>query len=134
MAYTLSFEWLLNYDLRKVGIATPVTLKSGAEVVHFDAHLDTGATYCVFERAHGEALGLDIEAGHYERIGTAMGSFPTFGHSVNLIVGDFNCEATVFFAADEWFNRNVLGRVGFLDRVLLGLHDYAGQLYLSRND
>jgi len=37
-----------------------------------------------------------------------------------------------FFPADEEIRRNVLGRFGWLDRVVLGLVDYDGKLYLSR--
>ncbi len=36
------------------------------------------------------------------------------------------------FAEDENFNRNVLGRHGFLDRTVLGLVDYEGKLYLNQ--
>ncbi len=42
-------------------------------------------------------------------------------------------ELTVYFAKDYAFNRNILGRIGFLNRVLIGLNDYAGKLYLSRD-
>lgn len=45
---------------------------------------------------------------------------------------DFNFEITAYFAADPSFNRNVLGRHGFLDRVQLGLVDYEGRMYLSQ--
>jgi hypothetical protein len=40
----------------------------------------------------------------------------------------------VYFAADDSFKRDVLGRHGFLDRMLIGLDDYAGKLYLRRNN
>jgi len=40
-------------------------------------------------------------------------------------------ETTVYFAKDYNFNRNILGRQGWLDRVRLGLIDYDGKLYLS---
>jgi len=39
--------------------------------------------------------------------------------------------ATVCFAKEESFTRNVLGRQGWLDRVKLGLIDYEGKLFLS---
>jgi hypothetical protein len=39
--------------------------------------------------------------------------------------------ALVGFAEDEAFQRNVLGRRGFLEQVILGLVDYEGKLYLS---
>jgi len=44
---------------------------------------------------------------------------------------DLIFDATIYFAANEAFKRNVLGRRGFLDRVLLGLNDYEGKMYLS---
>ncbi|MBI3423083.1 MAG: hypothetical protein HY011_09100 [Acidobacteria bacterium] len=39
--------------------------------------------------------------------------------------------ATVYFAASVDIPVNVLGRVGWLDRVRLGLVDYNCHLYLS---
>jgi hypothetical protein len=41
---------------------------------------------------------------------------------------------TVYFAADEAFTRNVLGRQGWLNVIRLGLVDYEGKLYLSHYD
>ena len=40
--------------------------------------------------------------------------------------------ALAAFAEDEAFQRNVLGRRGFLEPVILGLVDYEGKLYLSK--
>ena len=134
MAYELRFEELLQYNAGDSGITIPVTIRLHQDFVRFDAKLDTGATYCIFERAHGEQLGLDIESGRMERIGTAMGSFLTYGHAVTLSVSGFDFDIVAYFAADESFNRNVLGRHGFLGRLLIGLDDYAGKLYLRRGD
>jgi hypothetical protein len=39
--------------------------------------------------------------------------------------------STVYFAEEESFTRNVLGRQGWLDHVKLGLIDYEGKLLLS---
>jgi hypothetical protein len=44
---------------------------------------------------------------------------------------DIETVSTVYFAKEESFTRNVLGRVGWLDRVKLGLIDYEGKLFLS---
>lgn len=134
MEYELRFEDLLLYNSGALGITVPVTIRLHQDFVRFDAKLDTGATYCIFERAHGEQLGLGIESGHPERIGTAMGSFLAYGHAVTLSVSGFDFDIMAYFAADESFNRNVLGRHGFLNRMLIGLDDYAGKLYLRRGD
>ena len=57
-----------------------------------------------------------------------------YGHEVTLSVADFEFDTVVFFASDAEITRNVLGRFGWLDRVVLGLVDYEGRLYLSRYD
>ncbi len=75
MPYPLSFEVLHEYDPRTDGITVPVILRVGRRALRIVAKVDTGAAVCVFEREHGEDLGLDIEAGEPLQIATASGSF-----------------------------------------------------------
>jgi hypothetical protein len=131
MSVSLSFALVHHYDTRAAGISLPVSVRSGPLSIELQAKVDTGSTFCVFERRHGERLGLDIESGTPERIGSVMGSFTAYGHEVTLAVLGIETTATVYFAAQEHFPRNVLGRAGWLDRVRLGLIDYDGRLYLS---
>jgi hypothetical protein len=42
--------------------------------------------------------------------------------------------STVYFFADASINKNVLGRVGWLDRVRLGLVDHDTTMYLAPYD
>lgn len=134
MAQQLQFAILHYYDTRTLGVDLPVLLGSDAESVELVASLDTGASYCIFERAIGERLGLAIESGLPQLIGSVRGRFLTYGHEVVVSVLGIETTATVYFAADEAFTRNVLGRQGWLDRVRLGLVDYDGRLYLSACD
>jgi hypothetical protein len=134
MAYTLSFEKLENYDMDKTGITLPTILRFGDAITSFEAKLDTGSTFCIFERFHGETLGIDVEQGFREYIGTAVGGFVVYGHDVTLSVCGFDFDSTVFFAAEESIKRNVLGRFGWLNKIRLGLIDYDGLLYSSRYD
>jgi len=134
MAYQLSFAILHNYDSRKIGITVPVWLKSGAKAVNIEAKLDTGSSLCVFRHGIGELLGLHIESGTRQEISTATGSFIAYGHEVLLHALGIEFTSTVFFAAEEGFNRDVLGRQGWLDRMLLGIVDHDGALYLSHYD
>lgn len=129
--YPINFEKLHLYDSGKVGISVEVSLKSGDLTSEFTAKIDTGATACIFNRASGERLGIEIETGEPQRFSTTTGSFLTYGHFVTLVVADFEFNSLVFFAEDENFNRNVLGRNGWLDRVIIGINDYEGKLYLS---
>ena len=113
------------------GITVSVNLSYADKNVEFDAKIDTGSTFCVFQRLHGELLGLEIEKGLFTNIGTATGSFPAYGHELTLSVLGIETVSTVYFAESEYFDRNVLGRIGWLDRVKLGLVEQEGKLFLS---
>ena len=131
MPEIIEFDIAHQYSLFEVGITVEVILQSGPLSVEFDAKIDTGSTYCIFARHHGEGLDLDIESGLPVIIGTATGTFKAFGHELTLSVLGIETVATVYFAENEHFDRNVLGRTGWLDRMKLGLIDQEGMLFLS---
>lgn len=132
MNYQLLFTQLIDYDAGQPGITIEVTLSLSEEQVSCTAKLDTGSTFCLFSRKIGEDLGLTIESGLRRIIGTVTGTFAVYLHQVNLIVAGCSLSALVGFAEDDTFQRNVLGRHGFLEQVTLGLVDYEGKLYLSQ--
>lgn len=134
MAHTLTFDVLHEYDPGISGITIPAVLAAGNEAIKTLAKLDTGASCCIFKREHGEALGLNIEHGVRQVIGTATIPFLSYGHNILLSALGFQFDVMVFFAADAGFPRNVLGRHGWLDRVKLALIDYEGKLYASAYD
>ena len=96
-----------------------------------EVRLDTGSSHCIFKRAYGELLGLDVESTVAENIATVTGSFQAHPHTVTIEVLGIRSEATAYFAANDHFTRSVLGRIGWLDRVKLGLIDYEAKLLLS---
>lgn len=106
-------------------------MQSGKLSADADAKLDTGSTYCIFARHLGEGLESEIENGIPIEIGTVTGSFPAYGHEINLSFLGIETVSTVYFAESEFFDRNVLGRIGWFDRVKLGLIDREGKLFLS---
>lgn len=134
MDYKIEFEKFVQYDAGEAGITIPIELRLGNDSVFFDAKLDTGSSFCVFERKHGEAIGLNIETGLQNKVGTAAGSFWAYGHNVTLIVENYELDAMVYFAAEENFSRNVLGRRGAIENLKIGIIDYDGKLYLSRHE
>lgn len=131
MAFQLSFDNFVNYDLSEEGIGLDVEIEFGSAKANLHAKIDTGATYCIFERRFAEELNLDLEKGMRQKFGTATGSFYGFGFRLNLKTADLQFDSMVFFAEDENFNKNVLGRIGWLDKIILGLVDYEGKLFLS---
>jgi hypothetical protein len=122
------------YDYGTEAIIIPVELQLADKTVRADAYVDTGATFCVFKRELGAALDIDVESGTPLRLSTVTGSFDAYGHMLTLKTLDYSFDVIVYFAADESFARNVLGRRGWLDRVRLGLVEYESKLYLSRYD
>lgn len=51
-----------------------------------------------------------------------------------MVVLGVEFDLTVYFAKYQNFNRNVLGRQGWLQRIRLGIVDYDGNLFLSHHD
>lgn len=131
MAEIIEFDKTYLYSIYDVGITVPVQLFYDDKDVEFDAKIDTGSTYCIFQRLHGELLGLEIENGTTVDINTATGSFRAFGHELTLSVLGIETVSTVYFAESDYFDRNVLGRIGWLDRVKLGLIEQENKLFLS---
>jgi hypothetical protein len=131
VAEILEFDILHKYSLYKTGIMVEAILKSGDLRVDVEAKIDTGSTYCVFERHHGEGLDLEIEAGNPVEMNTATGNFRAYGHELTLTVLGIETVSTVYFAESDAFDRNVLGRIGWLDRVKLALIEQEGKLFLS---
>ena len=134
MTHRLSFRVIHDYDTLEPGITLPLTITSGSVEVKVDAKLDPGSSFCVFQRLIGEQLGFDIEQGIPQWISSVRGSFLTYGHEATLNVLGLETTAIIYFAVEEHFPVNVLGRVGWLNRVRLGLIDYDGRLFLSAYD
>lgn len=132
MSHQLTFEKFADYDAGKLGITVEAFLKLNKEPILFEAKIDTGSTNCIFERRIGEQLGLVIEEGLPKYIGTATGRFLTYEHEVTLSVLGFDFDILACFAENDSFNKNILGRYGFLMQTKIGLVDYEGKLFLSK--
>ena len=128
----IEFDVVEEYNIFKVGIPIDTNLKLGDRKLDVIARIDTGSTFSVFNRYFGEQLGVESETGLDIKIGTATGSFGAFGHELTLTVLGLEFISTVYFAESANFDRNVLGRTGFLDRVKFGLIEPEGKVFLSR--
>jgi hypothetical protein len=132
MAYQLDFEKQVSFDDTGDGIVIEAEIKYSDVSVRIDARIDTGAAYSIFERHYGEELGLEIESGMGQRFSTAAGGFYAYGFRVTLLTADLEFDSMVFFAENQSFAKNVLGRITWLDNLTLGLVAGAGKIYLSR--
>jgi Aspartyl protease len=128
--WTLTFPACIDYSAHDE-ITVEIDLIHKAFPVTVGAKLDSGSKFCVFQPRYAEWLGLNLTSGIPEKIRTAAGSFPAYGHEVTLQVGDLQWDTTVYFAEPEDFPVNVVGRIGFLDHLQIGLVDYEQLLYLG---
>ena len=130
--FRFSFAHRIGYSGHS-DIVVPLAFSSDSEFFFpVDAKLDTGSTFCIFQRNFADILGLNLERGRRQQIGTATGSFLTYGHEVTLATCGLEWQAVVYFAESENFYLNVVGRIGFLDRLKIALVEYEQELYLSR--
>ena len=120
MEEEISFDETYFYNTLKIGITVPLILQLNGNLVEIEAKIDTGAENCIFERRHGETLGLEIESGAEKIFSTVTAPFAAYGHEITINVLGVETFSTVYFAKEESFTRNVLGRQGWLDRVKLG--------------
>lgn len=74
---------------------------------------------------------MDIEAGRAQRFRTMAGSFVAYEHEVTIHTLGIEFPAAVFFAQDARVARNLSGRLGWLDRVQIGIIEYDLLLLLS---
>ena len=116
----LPFDYSHHYADHPDGLWIPVALQSGQVIHKTFACVDTGASVCLFSREIGELLGLDVEQGEYQRLGTLAGWLDAFGHEVGLQTLDIALNSTVHFARDYGLPRNLLGRLGWLNNSALG--------------
>jgi hypothetical protein len=85
MSEVIEFEKTFHYNTLEVGITLPIVLRYGELTIDLEAKVDTGALFCIFERVHGERLGLDVECGQLENFGTVRGGFQAYGHELSLM-------------------------------------------------
>lgn len=131
MSHDLTFVRRYNYHSNQDGIFLDVAIRHGDAVSTFEAKVDTGASFCIFDRTHGEAVGLEIESGLRQEVGTVQGTFPVYGHQVAIQTLEFEFEAFVYVAGYAGFAKNVLGRRGWLDMLKVGIVDYDRELFLN---
>ena len=132
--HRLEFTHFHDYSGGDESVMMPVVLRSGARQVRMAASVDTGASFCLFGAEIAEALGLSLEGGIRTGFRTANSRFEAFGHELELSVLGVVTNTMVYFFADPMIDKNVLGRIGWLDRVRLGLVHLDSKVYLAAYD
>ena len=130
--HTLTFDEKVKYADDEQGINLDVVIsKQTDNPVSATVKLDTGSTFCIFQRFYADLLGIEVEKGEKENIRTAKGSFTAYGHEIVIKFSNLEWEAVVYFAQDESFPVSVLGRNGFLNKINIAIIDYEQLLFLK---
>ncbi len=132
--FRLDFARVHSYANDEDGVALPTTLRFGSNSVRVVASVDTGASFCLFAGEIADSLGIDLRSGESKRFRTANSSLEAFGHEIEISTMGVTTYSMVYFFADPLVIKNVLGRVGWLDRVRIGLVDHDSTIYLAPYD
>lgn len=76
-------------------------------------------------------LGVDVDSGRLQRFRTVAGSCAAYQHEVTIQTLGIEFSAAVFFAQDSTFDRNFLGRSGWLDRLRIAIVDCDRLIFVS---
>jgi len=109
VVYNLEFQSTHRYGAAG-GIVLPIELCNGKEKVRFDAKLDTGAEFCLFEYAYATVLGLDTHSGERKIFSTVNSNVVAYGYEVELVVLGLDFHLMVYFYEAPEIRRNLLGR------------------------
>ncbi len=117
------FKFLLPYRSEFFGSSIlrpviPIHIQVGNQKLQYQALVDSGADFCIFEASVGEELGLNVKSGDAMYFGGVQGygGAQAFLHRVKLIVGGHEYPTTVGFSYDVGKKGSgILGQRGFFD-------------------
>lgn len=132
MSINLEFDRSFQYEESPEGIAVPVSLLAAGNLIHTSAKIDCGSAACLFSNEVGRMLGLDIEAGIYQKFSSLTGDLEAFGHEVTIEICEISVHSLVYFALYRGLPRNLVGRDGWFRKFRVGIEDHDNLLYLAR--
>jgi hypothetical protein len=133
MGYVIEYQQKGAYDTLLSGITIEAILRYGNIETSCPAKIDTGSHVCLFERGIADYLGIEVEKGYRQRFATLAGGVVAYAHELELETLGIRMQSYIYFAESYAIRRNLLGQQGWLQFVQLGVHDYAGEIYLSPN-
>jgi hypothetical protein len=134
MPFQIEYQRKASYESLTSGITIEAILRHGNLETSCEAKIDTGSEVCLFARTYADSLELDVESGYREVFSTLAGNVIAHAHEIELETLGLRFQSYVYFAENYSIRRNLLGRQGWLQLVLLGLNDYNNELYLSPNN
>lgn len=133
MSFPVEYQTKSRYQSLDTGVTIEAVLRYGDLETICVAKVDTGSQVCLFGRSFADALEIEIEHGYREVFSTLTGSVVAYAHEVELETLGLRFQSYVYFAESYAIRRNLLGRQGWLQLLMLGLDDYHSEIYLRTN-
>jgi len=95
----------------------PIGLLLNKRLIRYEALIDSGADFNIFNAEIGELLGIDIRSGKKVRFsGIAGEPFDVYLHSLNLEIGGWQFKIVAGFSYEiSPYGFGILGQRGFFD-------------------
>ncbi|OGY79588.1 MAG: hypothetical protein A3B74_02310 [Candidatus Kerfeldbacteria bacterium RIFCSPHIGHO2_02_FULL_42_14] len=96
----------------------PIELVGEADAFRYDALIDSGADFCIFDATIGETLGFDVRSGKVERFGGIQEAYASSAYfqEITMVIGGWKYRTTVGFSYDiARHGYGILGQKGFFD-------------------
>jgi predicted aspartyl protease len=108
-------EFFGNYILKPI---ISVKVINGNNSLNYDALIDSGADFCIFDAEIGEVLEIDVKSGRKEIFGGIQekGGAEAFFHNVKINIGGWEYKTKIGFSYDiAKHGYGILGQKGFFD-------------------
>jgi len=95
----------------------PVEIIFGEKSLRYEALIDSGADFCIFDALIGEWLGIPIKSGAKEKFGGIHGNLASaYFHEVALVIGGWNYRIQAGFSYEiTKYGYGILGQKGFFN-------------------
>jgi len=104
----------------------PIKIFHNDKVLRYDALIDSGADFCIFDAEIGEYLGIDIQSGLKEMFGgiQELGNAFAYLHKLDLNIGGWDYKTIIGFSYDiAKHGFGILGQKGFFN-IFIVKFDY----------
>ena len=98
----------------------PVELIYKNLVVPYEALVDSGADFCIFDVQIANILGIDVENGRHDFVSGITGTKePIYFHNITVKIGGWPHKVDVAFGKLGDFGHGVVGQKGFFDSFIV---------------
>lgn len=114
----------------------PIQLKHQNRFINYEALVDSGADFCIFDAQIGELLGIDIKNGERQRVSGITGvQEPYYIHTITAFVGGWPYKIQAGFLPNiARLGYGVVGQKGFFDIFVVKFDLLKGEIELKQRD